>query len=286
MQNQGYFGNESATWKIASETMVMLGGGRAVAMQLAHPLVAMGVSAHSAYMSDPLGRSGRTFMLGQMLTFGNRSTAHQAARTINRLHTHVHGTLPASAGEHAQGALYDARNPELLLWVQATLIDTILLIYPLLIGPLSHEEQETYYQESKTIGRLLGLSDADMPSTVDDLRHYVHTMSYSHQLAATPQARQLMQQVLYPPLPGLLRPLMEYNTWLTSALLPPPIRDIYGLEWGPKRQHAFDTFAANMRRVIPYAPSALRILPLTKGIMQSGVVSHTNFLPPGLTFHA
>lgn len=286
MQNQGYFGEESATWKVASETMVMLGGGRAVAMQLAHPLVAMGVSAHSTYMSDPFGRAERTFMLGQMLTFGNHSTAQQAARTINRLHTHVHGALPAAAGTHAKGAVYDAHNPELLLWVQATLIDTILLIYPLLIGPLSQKEQEQYYQESKTLGRLLGLTDAHMPRTVDDLRQYVYDMSHSHQLAATPQARQLMQQVLYPPLPGLFRPLMEYNTWFTSALLPQPIRDIYGLEWGPKRQRAFDTFAASMRTLIPHAPSALRILPLTKSIMHSGVVSSTKFLPPGFTFHA
>ena len=286
MQNQGYFGKESATWNIASETMVMLGGGRAVAMQLAHPLVAMGVSTHSSYMSDPFGRAKRTFMLGQMLTFGNRTTAHQAARTINRLHTHVHGILPAAAGVHTQGAVYDARNPELLLWVQATLIDTILLTYQLFIGPLSHEEQERYYQESKITGRLLGLADAHIPRTVVDLQHYVHDMSYSHQLAATPQARQLMQQVLYPPLPGLLRPLMEYNAWLTSALLPPPIRDIYGLQWGPRRQQAFDAFATSMRRLLPHAPTALRILPLTQKIMQSGVVSHMQFLPPGFASHA
>lgn len=286
MQDQGYFGKESATWKIERETLIMLGGGRAIAMQLAHPLVAMGVSAHSTYMSDPFGRAKRTFMLGQMLTFGNRSTAHQAARTINRLHTHVYGTLPAAAGAHAQGAMYDARNPELLLWVQATLIDTILLIYSLLIGPLSHEEQEHYYQESKILSRLLGLTDAHMPRTVDDLRQYVDDMCYSQQLAATPQGRQLMQQVLYPPLPGLLRPLMEYHTWFTSALLPQPIRDIYGLEWGPKRQRAFDIFAASMRTLVPHAPSTLRILPLTKEIMHSGIISSTTFLPPGFTFHA
>ncbi|HCJ35278.1 MAG TPA: DUF2236 domain-containing protein, partial [Ktedonobacter sp.] len=48
-----------------------------------------------------------------------------------------------------------ASDPELLLWVFATLIDTILYTYPIFIGPLSLQEQEQYYQESKTIGHLL-----------------------------------------------------------------------------------------------------------------------------------
>src|SRR5438128_7627120 len=112
MKDYGYFGPESATWKIASEAVIMLGGTRAVLMQLAHPLVAMGVSAHSSYMKDPFGRAMRTFMLGEMLTFGSFATAHKAARTINRLHYHVHGMLPAEAGAYACGTLYNARDPE------------------------------------------------------------------------------------------------------------------------------------------------------------------------------
>lgn len=285
MQNQGYFGIESATWKIACETILLLGGGRAVLMQLAHPLVAMGVHAHSSYMSDPFGRAERTFMLGQMLTFGSVHTSHQAARTINHLHKHVQGILPATAGSHTQGTAYDARNPELLLWVQATLIDTILMMYPMFIGPLSSEEQERYYQESKVMSRLLGLTDAHMPRTVDDLRHYVQEMSYSNQLAATPQARELVQQVLFPPVPALLRPLLEFHLFATSAMLPDPIRDIYGLEWGTKRQRAFELFTASMRSTLPHLPSALRILPITRKMMQKGTLSPSRCTLPIFPSH-
>lgn len=287
MQNQGYFGTSSATWRIASETIIMLGGARAVMMQLAHPLVAMGVSAHSTYMSDPFGRAERTFILGQMITFGNFQTAHQAARTINHLHKHVHGTLPAAAGDHAQGTVYSARDQQLLLWVQATLIDTILLLYPMFVRPLSHEEKEQYYQESKAMGRLLGLRDETMPNSVDDMLDYIHTMCQSNQLAATPQARQLVQQVLYPPISGLFRPLTEFNTQFTTAILPPAIREIYGLEWGPKRQHAFELFVAGMKTLLPHFPAALRVLPITKKMMQTGQTStRLLFNPPGLAFLA
>ena len=270
MQKKSVAGAGSVTWKITSEAAITLGGSRAVLMQLAHPLVAVGVSEHSSYMTDPFGRTDRTFVLGQMLTFGSGKTAHEAARTINRLHTHVSGTLPLNAGAFSSGTPYKARNPELLLWVHATLIDTILLVYPLLIGPLSPDEQERYYQESKETAHLLGLAPKDMPETLQDLQLYVNNMVYSNQLAATPQARQLVQQLLYPPAPTFLRPLMHFNTFVTCALLPPPVRDIYGLEWNDTRQRAADLTFAGMHAIIPRLPISLRVLPITKRLMEQG----------------
>lgn len=273
MQDGSYFGPESVTWKIASEAILNIGGARAVLMQLAHPLVATGVSAHSRYMSDPFGRAENTFLLGHMLTFGSRQTAQQAARTINRLHKHVYGTLPVQAGDFAAGQGYQAWNPELLLWVHATLIDTILLMYPLFVGPLNHDEQEQYYQESKGAARLLGLTPANMPATVDDLRRYVVDMIQSNQLAATPQARQLARRVLFPSTSELLRPLMLLNLSITCALLPAPIRELYDLEWGSRRQQAFQLSAIGIRMLMPHLPTALHILPLTRKMMREGKVA-------------
>src|SRR5260370_7885433 len=146
----------------------MLGGSRAVLMQLAHPLVATGVSVHSSYMTDPLGRTERTFILGQLLTFGSQATAHQAARTINQLHTHVHGTLQTQAGAFASGTPYRARDPELLLWEHATLVDTILYTYPLFIGYLSQSEQERHHPEPKQLPTFIVLPHAHMPQTLND----------------------------------------------------------------------------------------------------------------------
>lgn len=267
MERSGYFGNESITWRIGSEAIVMLGGSRAVLMQIAHPLVATGVSEHSSYMSDPFGRAERTFILGQMLAFGSASTVRQAACTINRLHTHVRGTLPITVGDYPGGTTYYARDPALLLWVHATLVDTFLLTYPLFVKPLSEEEQDQYYQESKATARLLGLSSKDMPETATDLRQYVHDMVYSNRLAATPQARQLARQVLFPPVPDALKPLMYLNLQITCALLPPPVRDIYGLEWDGLRQRAFQLSARGMRIVIPHLPTSLRVFPITRKLM-------------------
>jgi len=270
LQDHGYFGPTSATWKIGSEAALLLGGSRAVLMQLAHPLVALAVNTHSSYMHDPFGRAERTFLMSQMLAFGSTSTARQAAHNINRLHTHVQGTLPASAGDHATGTSYFARDPELLLWVHATLVDTVLLFYPMFIRPLDQEEQEQYYQESKTIARLLGLSTADMPRTVNDLRLYVHDMVYSNRLAGTPQARELARQVLFPAGPPVLKPFLYLNLTITCALLPPPIRDIYGLAWSNKQQRVSNLLMRGTRMITPHLPTELRILPITRKMMQEG----------------
>lgn len=268
MQKHGYFGSESMTWRIGQESILLLGGARAVLMQLAHPLVALGVSEHSSYMTDPFKRTEHTFLLGQMLTFGTTAKARQAARTINHLHKRVHGILQTEAGAYHKDTPYRARDPKLLLWVHATLADTILRIYPLFVGPLTHEEQNQYYQESKIMGYLLGLTPTDMPPTVDDLHAYVHDMVYSNQLEATPQARQLVRQVLYPPIPDVFRPILHLNRQITSALLPQPVREIYGLEWGPKRQKAFDLTAIGIRNTYPHLPNILRVFPITQKMMR------------------
>jgi uncharacterized protein (DUF2236 family) len=264
----GYYGPDSITWKVGREWVVLLGGARAVLMQVAHPLVALGVSHHTDYMNDPYGRAERTFLRGEELTFGHTGLARQSARTINNLHKHVRGTLPMDAGRFPKGTLYDARDPKLLLWVHATLIDTVLQCYELFVGPLTRAEQEQYYQESKASGHLLGLLPSQMPRGIDDLKQYIHEVVHSDQLAPTLAGREIAFQTLFPPAPPALRPLMHLNLNLTNALLPQPVREIYGLEWGKTQQRAFELSARSMRLVVPRMPELFRELPITRRLMR------------------
>jgi uncharacterized protein (DUF2236 family) len=266
-KDYGVYGPGSIAWRVGREIAVLLGGSRAVLMQLAHPLVAMGVYAHSSYLSDPFGRADRTFMHGTYLTFGSLEKAYRSAREINHLHKGVHGSLTTEAGEFSLGSLYDARNPELLLWVHATLVDTLLLTYQLFLGPLSYEEQDDYYQQSKTVAHLLGLVPQKMPGSVRDLQAYVQEMVHSDRLAATPQARRLAHQVLFPPAPSILRPALHLNYQITCALLPQPVRDIFGIEWNERRQILFDASTWGLRKVLPRLPMKLRELPVTRRVM-------------------
>src|SRR5437773_7241277 len=100
------------------------------------------------------------------------------------------------------------------------------------------------------MGRLLGVTKADMHGTARGLQQYVNDMVYSNHLAATPQARELARQVLFPPMPRFIRPILHLNLQMSCAILPQPIREIYGLEWSGWRQHAFNLSAFSIRTIL------------------------------------
>jgi uncharacterized protein (DUF2236 family) len=112
-----------------------------------------------------------------------------------------------------------------------------------------------------------------MPATAADLRQYVHDMVYSNKLAATAQARQIARVVLFPPVPRVLHPLLLFNLYFTIAILPPPVREIYGLEWSKRQQVAFDLSTLGIRTVVPRLPLSLRVLPITRRLMQETSMS-------------
>jgi uncharacterized protein (DUF2236 family) len=264
----GYYGPGSITWRLDRETAMLLGGNRAVLMQLAHPLIAAGVNEHSAYRSDPYGRFLRTFTLTQTIVFGTRTEARKAAQTINQRHQKVRGTLDAPAGDFSAGAAYQARDPDLLLWVHATLIDTILLLYPLLVAPLAPAEQEQYYQESLQSVRLLGLPPERCPSTLAAFHDYMHQMLTSDRLAITLAARELAALVLRPPAPFIAWPFFAATTNITIGLLPPRLREMYGYRWGPGQQVLFDTWVHSTRRTLRHLPPWLREFPAARAAEQ------------------
>lgn len=259
---------ESVTCKIHKEVILLLSGPCALLMQLAHPLIAAAIYEHSLVMSHPFHRAVRTIQLTQHKALGSDVDVHHAARTINRLHAHVHGTLAADAGAYTKGTPYKAQDPQLLLWVHATLVVSALRVYELFIGPLSDGEKEQYYQETKARACLLGLPPHVMPRTLVDLEHYIDEMLRSNRLAVTPQARQLVQKVLFPSSSFLLRLLAHFNLFVTCALLPQSVREMFGLPWNEHQQRDFNRLARSLRAVLPSLPECMRELPSTRRMIR------------------
>ena len=119
-------------------------------LQVAHPLVGAGVAQHSNYRKDPWGRLFRTLDRTTAIVFGDSEEAEQAASAVWNLHGKVKGTSDA-------GVAYRARDPKLLLWVHATLVDTSLLVYDRYVARLSIAERERYYEEQKAMGEAFGV---------------------------------------------------------------------------------------------------------------------------------
>jgi uncharacterized protein (DUF2236 family) len=264
----GYFGPGSVTWRIGKEYVMLLGGGRAVLMQLAHPLVATGVARHSSFLRDPWERTRRTVEFTQVMTFGTYADAHAMARTVNRLHRDVAGTLDRPLGSFAAGTRYQAQYPELLLWVFATLVDTGLTLYPLLVGPLNEAERKSYYQESKRTTVLLGLPSDMMPDTLADFEAYMRAMLTGPTLSVTPEARVLARRVLRLRLPKPAVPLQMATEQLTIGLLPPRVRALYGYAWDARREALMQAWAASTRRLLPLVPPRVRYTPWARQAFQ------------------
>ncbi len=121
-----------------AEPVLMLGAGRALLLQAAHPLVAEGAIEHSTYRTDPYGRFERTVEWVTVVCFGTTAEARAGCRQVNRLHAAVEGRLrrPHATATVRSGSAYSGRDPDLLRWVLATFVDTMLVAHDAFVGTL------------------------------------------------------------------------------------------------------------------------------------------------------
>ena len=259
----GYYSPDALTRRITGERAMLLGGPRALVLQLAHPLVAAGVGDHSSFAADPLSRLRRTLEGTLSIVFGTREQADAAAKKINGVHTFVHGTLREDAGRFAAGTTYDATDPALLLWVHATLVDTSLLVYQRYVARLTRDELEQTYEESKIAARLLGVSDAIIPPDLNAFRAYVDNVIASD-LSAAPFQRALVADVLHPNIRFVPKPAFWPAVALTVDLLPPRVRELFGLLQTRSGRLVANWSRAVVRGMLPVAPRRIRNMSPTR----------------------
>jgi uncharacterized protein (DUF2236 family) len=260
----------SVAWRINREAVLMLGGRRALLMQIAHPLVAAAVADNSDFRRDPFGRLERTMEMMFKIALGSVEVAEQAYRQVDLVHARARGKLRQSAGAFPAGTPYDARDPELLLWVHSTLVDTAALIYRRFVADLTAREEEQIYQESKTIARLFKVPDALRPEGLFEFRRYMREMVERGPVRVIDTARELSRIILYPPVP--LMPSLAFDTInvVTTGLLPPPLREQFGLKWNPARALVFEASSCAIRLVVSMLPDFVRVVPAARAAEHSG----------------
>ncbi len=254
-------GHASVACRIHSERILLLGWGRAILLQFAHPLVAAGVAEHSSFRTKAWGRLHRlrrTVDAMLRLTFGTPEEAAKVGGAINTIHDRVQGRLRQAAGPFPAGTPYSAQDPALLCWVHATLLDSHLLTYEDFIAPLTLAERDAYCAESMQRAHLLGIPPDDLPATTADLRTYMEGMLSSGQIVVTETARDLAREIVHPPTLGLARPLVWVMRLATIGLLPPAIREAYGFPWDSHHERSLQRVMCTIRSLLPYTPARLR----------------------------
>ena len=201
---RGYFSPESAVWRIARESVLMLGGGYALLMQAAHPLVAAGIAAHSSFRESPWRRLAGTMSAIYTVVYGTRAEADRVAARVRAIHAGVRGSIPERLGPYPAGSRYAAREPQLLLWVHGTLVDTALVMHDAFVRPLQEEEREAFYQDMKVVARLFGTPASVIPGSFSDFQAYRRERLTSGEIVVTDAARAVAETVLRPPMPVAL----------------------------------------------------------------------------------
>ena len=265
----GLYGPDSEAWRLNREAMLLLGAGpRALLLQIAHPAVAAGVNDHSDFRADPWRRLAGTLRSYLTIVYGSTGAARAEIRRLNTLHRGI------------TGPGYAARDPELSLWVHATLVDSTMAVADAWLEPLSEERRAAYYAETMPIGRAFGVPDALLPPDVLAFDRYVAAMlGPDGPVRVSPLARDLAGVILRPPLAPLapLLPLptaasrsvlarvppttYSWTLWPSVGLLPTSVRDDYGLSWGPRERVVSAWLVAGFRVWRPLLPASFRQMP-------------------------
>lgn len=246
-------GRDSITWRVNCEPAFLLPAGpRALLLQVAHPAVSAGVADHSDYEARPWARLIGTLEVMNKLSFGTPETSARQARLLRARHAEITGTRP-------DGERYRALDADNMLWVWATLLDTLVVSHERYVRRFSVEERAQLYLEWKAIGRACGVPLARIPATWDDFTAYV-TSVVADELGPTETARAVADQLVHPPLPRPVGPALGRGlATLTAPVLPATLRRALGLG---DPSPAADRLAAVSRRVAELTPGTVRRTPL------------------------
>jgi uncharacterized protein (DUF2236 family) len=255
------FTADRVIWQVHRELALLLGAGRALLLQVAHPLVAAGVADHSRFERDPIGRLMRTLDPMYRLVFGSARGAETATAQLRRVHARVRGVLGEAVGAYPAGTLYDAADPALRLWVHATLIDTTLQVHARLVHPLSAEEERRYYADSVELAHRLDVPEAVIPPTPAAFRRYVDEVLEGDTLAVGPTARRLATEIFRPSAAPALRIIGPLVELVSVGLLPARVRAMYGYPWSPSRQRMAGLALGAARWARLVLPPVLRVAP-------------------------
>lgn len=242
------FPPDSVIRRVNAEPALFLGAGRALLLQLAHPAVAQGVQDHSEFKKNPFKRLQGTLEATYAAVFGPRDLAEGVGRRIQRIHDYV------------TGPSYRANDPDNLMWVHATLVDTALGCYEDFAGRLSAPDAEAYYQEMKTVAELFGVPVSAQPLTLADFRSYFDAEVAGMQV--TDVGRDLASFIVDPVLPLRLdvpfSPLLRLQRRMTIGRLPASLREQFGFAWTAADQRAYRATERRTRRLYQAVPRPVR----------------------------
>lgn len=257
-------GPGSVVWRVGGDWTLLLGGGRALILQVAHPTVAAGVGQFSDYESAPWKRLQGTLDLYLRVIYGGRDeTPAEAGERLRSMHKRIKGV-------HEDGTHWHALDPAAFHWVHATLVDGIVEMNARFGQTLNTLELELFYEEMCEVGRMYGLREQDMPPDWAAFRSYFDGMVET-ELRDSGTLQNVIRSVFHPAKPPLPVPENVWNvaSWpgaelvrlTTVGSLPPALRARLDLPWSRERELALRAQQRAIKGLFARLPDRVRLMP-------------------------
>jgi uncharacterized protein (DUF2236 family) len=219
----------AAAERFASDGVLIVGGARAILLQVADPTVAAGVARHSDFSHRPVSRLRNTLTYVYAVVLGTPAQAETVAGFVNRAHVPVNRATDAA----------------LQLWIAATLYETAAQVHGIVYGDADERLADEVYREYERLGTSLQMPAELWPKSRAAFERYWEARLTA--LEVTDDARQIAHDLFAPAVaPAWLRAGLPLARLLTIDLLPASLREAYGFEWGPRERRR----AARAWRVI------------------------------------
>jgi uncharacterized protein (DUF2236 family) len=262
MHDDGYFPRRSSILRqVQEERLVgLFFGQRALCIGALAPLNFIGTATHTRGRLTPFKRLARTGKHFETVFFGTREQADQVLKGVAAQHSHVHGETPDDAGPVPAGTPYSALDPEAMLWTFAVMADSAERFYELFVRPLSRGEKEGLWQDYLKFGELFGTPRDACPGNYRAFRQWYEEMLASDQMFLTDEARYTGYSVAFEiPMSRLRQPAKRLHDAVMLGSLPPRVRELYGLSYGPRQQLEFLAGAAVIRSSRVITPSRFAV---------------------------
>jgi uncharacterized protein (DUF2236 family) len=254
-------GRATITWRRAGDARLLLAAGYALLLQVSHPTVGAGVSEHSQFQHDPWGRLLRTLDYTYTMVYGGLHAAGEMGDRIRSFHKQIRGSR--DDGRH-----YHALEPEAYAWVHATLAEAIVVAHEHFGRPLTIVQRQEFWTEWRSLGRMLGVRDRDLPADWLGFRAYFEQM-VDRRLEHTPAVDDVLEALEAPAAPAVAllrgagwaaarRPLGHFLTLSTVGLLAPTLRHRFGVRWTRASELELRGLGAMLRSASPLMPAWLR----------------------------
>lgn len=249
------------TWSRAGDPRLLLAAGYALLLQVSHPTVGVAVSQHSEFRRDPWGRLLRTLDYAYTIVYGGPSAAGEMGRRMRFLHARIQGTGP-------DGRPYKALEPQAYAWVHATLAQAIVLAHERFARPMTAAQRERFWAEWRSLGRLLGIRERDLPTDWPTFDEYFADM-VNGVLEHTTAVNEVMQALAHPSPPATIwlagplwtlarMPLAHVLGLVSVGLLPAQLRERFALGWSRTQELQLEMLALGLRASAPLTPAFMR----------------------------